>query len=152
MLLRKIVASSGYGVSTIVSTNNHALYVPITFPCDATLYALRAPMANTNGNYDIGFYGPDLARIASTGATAMAVGVQTLTLPEIRVYGGETYFAAVSFSLATAQMARPAFSAGGFHPAVGWGMEASAHPLPATATPVSTSAYTAIPPFAFGVR
>lgn len=152
MSVRKLVASNGYGSGTIVSVANHAHYVPITFPCDATLYALRFAGANALGNFDLGLYDPSLALMASTGATAMAAAVHSLTLAEIRVFGGETYFAALSFSLATAQIYRPNFQASTFLTPVGWGMEASAHPLPSTATPVSTTAYASVPVFAFGVR
>lgn len=152
LALRKLLAPSGLSQGTLVSVANHAHYWPITMPCDAVLYAIRFAGANALGDYDLGLYGPDLGRIASKGATALAATVQELSLADIRVRAGETYFAAISFSLATAQVTREIYSAGGFGEMVGWGHEASAHPLPATATPVTTTSYATFPVFAFGVR
>lgn len=138
---------------TVVSVANHAHYVPVWFPADATLYALSFAASNGTGNYDLGLYNAGLERLGSTGSTAMtATGVKTLTLPELRVQAGEVYYCALAMSSTSGAAVRIANVTGGWYPAFGWGMEASALPLPATATPVSTTAYSVVPVFAFGIR
>lgn len=137
---------------TIAPANNDALYTPIVFPCDCTIYALRMSATNTSGNYDLGFYDAALNRIASKGSTAMANAIQTLTLPELRVIGGELYYAAASFSSNLATVVRAAGGVG-LHRSLGFGLQNTAHPLPDPAVPASVAATSAVSPiFAFGVR
>lgn len=136
----------------IVATNNDALYAPIVFPCDATLYAMRICSTNTSGNYDLGLYDAALNRLSSKGSTALASGINTHTLPEIRVIGGETYYAACAFSNNAASIIRGSLAVTGLQRSMGFGLQASAFPLPnpaAPGTPVGTSV---VPIFAFGVR
>lgn len=145
---------TGYAGGGLVTANNDAHYLPVTFPVDCTLYALRFAATNGNGNYDVGLYNSSLSLLYSSGSTAMtAAGIKTLTLPEVRVRAGELFYAALGLSLTTGSVLRFQVTTGGNFGAFGWGYEASAVPLPATATPVdSPTAYTIVPVFAFGVR
>lgn len=148
--IASVFALSSLGTGTLVSTNNDAHYVPVIFPCDATLYALRFAGANATGNYDCGLYDASLNRLASTGSTALSSGVQTLSLPNLRVRAGELYYCALAMSSTSGQVFRPNYSVSQMR-GFGIGREASALPLPSTASPVSP-VNSVIPIFAFGVR
>lgn len=138
---------------TLIASNNDALYAPVVFPCDATIYALSFSATNTSGNYDIGFYNAALERIASKGSTAMANAIQTLSIPNIRVKGGELYYAAFAFSNTAATAIRVVMGVTGQHRSVGFGFQQTAFPLPNPAVPANPVAQgVACPLFAFGVR
>lgn len=139
------------GTGAIVASGNRAVYVPVWFPSDATLYSLMFRASNGTGNYDLGLYNASLALMASTGSTAMsAAGTKTLSLPNVRVKAGELFFAALALSSSSGQGIRYQNSALGWGSA-GVGHENSAFPLPSTATPV-IAVETVIPVFSFGVR
>lgn len=137
---------------TLVASNNDAHFVPVIFPCAATVYSISFAATNGTGNYDIGLYDNTLARIVSSGSTAMsAAGVKTLSC-NVRVEAGLTYWAALAFSSTSGQTMRPLYSATLPLRTMLWGFQASALPLPSTATPVTTTAYQVAPILAFGVR
>lgn len=135
-----------------IGVNNQAKYVPVAFPCECTLYSIRWQASNTTGNYDLGFYNSAFTRIASTGSTAMTAGLKTLTLPEIRVRAGELWYAAIALSSTSGSMIAYPSTVIYVPAAVGVLQEASALPLPATATPVTVASGVAVPIFTFGVR
>lgn len=136
---------------TLTISNNDAHFVPVIFPCDATLYALRFIGANTTGNYDLGLYDRDLNLLASTGSTAMSAAFQTLTLADLRVSGGKLYYMALALSSTAGSIWRPDFGAAAFAKGIGFGTQSSALPLPSTATP-SAFGVNVVPFFNFGVR
>lgn len=147
-----VATLTGVASGTIVGTNNDALYVPVVFPCDATVYALRMAGTNTSGNYDIGFYDAALNRLASKGSTAMASAILELTIADMRVRAGELYYAAASFSNTAATIIRVNWAAGGYQRALGYGLQASGHALPNPGVPSTVGALAVAPLFAFGVR
>lgn len=147
-----VATLSGVASGTIVGTNNDALYVPVVFPCDCTLYAIRFAGTNTSGNYDLGFYDAALNRLASKGSTAMAAEVQELALADLRVMAGQVYYAAAAFSNTAATIVRVNWAAGGWQRGAGFGLQASALPLPNPAVPTTVGALAVAPVFAFGVR
>lgn len=133
---------------------NTAVYVPVQFGESATLYSISYAANSGTGNYDLGFYDDALARIASTGSTALsAAGVKTLSLPEYAVQPGAIYYGALAHS-STGAVIRMVIANIRDMIGVGCGIEASALPLPVTATPVtvSTGFGGVMPIFAFGVR
>ena len=137
----------------VTSVTNRAVYVPMIFPCDATLYAIRFVATNGTGNYDLGFYKSDLTRIASSGITAMtAAGVKSLTLSEVRVFGGDLYYSALWLSSTSGQVIRYANTATVTTlNNLGFAQETNAAGLPATATP-ATQSDLPTPQFFYGVR
>ena len=151
--LLKQAAATAPSSGTLVASNNDALYAPVVFPCDCTVYALRFSATNATGNYDIGFYDAALNRLVSKGSTAMANAIQTLTIPDIRVIGGELYYAAFAFSSTSGTAIRYVAGITGYQRSVGYGFQQSALPLPNPAVPVSPIAQGVICPlFAFGIR
>lgn len=136
---------------TIVASNNVALYCPVIFPADCTLYALRFMAANGTGNYDIGLYNSSFARLASSGAVAMsAAGLKTLSLSDIRVTAGDLYYMAIALSSSSGQVQRSVSSVNSLIPA-GVAQQASAMPLPNPMVP-ATMGGTSFPLMAFGIR
>lgn len=148
---RSQLTLTSFGHGTIVATNNDAHIVPVVFPCDVTVYSLSFYAANTSGNYDLGLYDASLNLLVSKGSTAMAVGVQTLTVPEMRFMGGTLVYASAGFSNTLAQVLRPLYTTTAME-FLGWGYQASAVPLPNPFVPISTAAYQQLVLFAFGVR
>lgn len=148
----RVSAIATYAAATWPAADTAILF-PVIFPSSCTLTALSTRGANTTGNYDLGFYLPNLTRIASTGSTAMASATLTLTLPEVRVHAGLTYFAALVCSSTSSSIVRTTTGDSAFRLSIaaGMGQQASALPLPNPFVPaVITSDY--IPLFAFGVR
>lgn len=139
--------------STVWPAANRAIYVPCTFPADCTLYSISFRAMNGLNNYDLGFYNAAGTRLAVSGSTAMsAAGTKTLTLPDIRVYAGDQYYAALVLSGTTGIVWGRAPSTATALVIVGAGQEAlGGTALPATMTPAAPAS-TMYPLFWFGVR
>lgn len=151
--ITKIVGVSTIGSGTILANNNDAHYLPMVAPCGMELYSVSFAAANGTGDYDIGIYNSELVRLTSSGATAMtAAGVKTHSFNSLRFKAGELFYAAFSWSSSSASISRLVTANATMMRFSGWGMEPSAHPLPATGTPVTTTAYQSIPLFSLGVR
>jgi hypothetical protein len=83
----------------------------------------------------------------------MAAANQTLTLADLRVIGGETYYVGFAFSSTAGTAIRATAGITGYQRSVGYGFQQSAFPLPNPAVPVSPVAQgVIIPLFVFGVR
>lgn len=117
--------------------SNRAIYVPVQFPADCTVFGIQALGANTTGNYDIGLYGPDFGRLTNKGSTAMAAAVLSHTFSDLRVYGGMTYYMALALSSSSGSVGRVATGALIRLTVLGVAQEASALPLPSTMTPAA---------------
>lgn len=128
---------------------NLAIYMPVVFPADCTIYSMSVVGNNTTGNYDLGFYSPLFTRIASKGSTAMSAAVLTLSIGDYRVRAGDIYFAAVTCSGAGAIIMGGIAAVFGM--VTGFAQQATALPLPATGTP-ATFAQAVYPLVSFGVR
>ena len=134
---------------------NTAIYLPVYFPSDETVYSLAFAAATGTGNYDLAFHNADLTRIASSGSVAMvAAGTKTLALGNVDVQAGLLYYACLSLSNVGGQVWRCPFANVRDMNAVGMGIEAAAFPIPPTLTPVAVSAAFGgvCPLLAFGVR
>lgn len=149
---KSVAGATTIANGTIIGTNNDAFYCPVTFPCDATIYAIRFAGGNTSGNYDIALYDAALNRLVSKGSTALTAAIQELTIADMHVRGGELYWVGFSFSNNVAQCLRISWSAGAYHRALQYGLQASAHPLPDPGVPGSVGTGQVAPLFAFGVR
>jgi hypothetical protein len=129
---------------------NLAIYVPVTIPDRASFASLRAFFVNASavaGNVDVGIYDEAWARIASTGAVAQAgtAVVQDLAALAAVLAPGRYYLAASCSSASATNYTLTGFVAGELA-ALGLAQQATAHPLPATATPVAY-AQTILPSF-----
>lgn len=150
------IAMSPMGANAVAAaaswpSANRALYVPVSFPADCTLYDIRFRAGNGTGNYDLGFYLSDFTRLASSGSTAMsAAGTKTLALPDIRVRAGEMFYAALALSSGTGSAVRIAYPLLQLVP-THMAQQDSALPLPNPATPAAVAA-AYMPVFCFGVR
>jgi hypothetical protein len=127
---------------------NQASYVPVIFPADVTLYAISTRGISTEGNYDIGFYDPDMNLISSSGSQANVNDLITHLFSQ-SVEAGVTYWAALSYS-ATPTFYRSIADDQFQMDILELAQEASAFPLPATMTPVRNTT-SQIPLISFGI-
>jgi hypothetical protein len=139
-------AWSAFGVGGAIGSGawpaaNLALYLPFVMPFN---YPVKRVFwyngATAAGTWDIGIYrAATLGRIASTGATTQTGTnvVQFVTL-DVMIPPGEYYF-----GLSASSGSSTAFRNNGFNISsqrvFGCLEESSAHPLPATMTPVTTT-------------
>lgn len=130
---------------------NAAIYCPVLFPAAVTITTISFRPTNATGNYDLGIYTRDWTRLASTGSTAMSDAQVNLTL-SYRIGAGQIVWAALVLSSTSGRFLGRSMSATRAVVGAGCGEEASALPLPATATPVTPTSWTHIPVFTFGVR
>lgn len=128
---------------------NRAYYIPFQLPVDAYAYALWARGNNTTGNYDLGLYDENFARITSKGSTALAAALLE-HLFELRLYAGRTYYMAMSES-STGSVFRATCGSVARAAQMGLASQDSAHALPSTMTPVD-AASDYIPLLALGIR
>lgn len=117
---------------------NAARYVPIYIQETVTAYSLSFPARGTSsGNFDLGIYDEVGNRLTSTGSTAMPPRLNAWTtgdFPDIVLTRG-VYYLAMALSSATQQFTFISFTNAGYMPrALGCYSQASAFPLPATAT------------------
>ena len=140
-------------VSLIWPNANQAFYIRVLVLAAFTpSHVFTSNAITVNGNYDIGIYTPDYARIASTGAYAMAGGstfqFEPFTTP---IPAGELILG-ISSSSATATIyaidptARTETSqVRAFEGA----QQTSAHVLPSTMVPASPTDFSRVPFFGF---
>lgn len=119
---------------------NRAIYIP--FHIDEPLLASLLFCANgatASGNVDMGIYSASFVRLVSIGSTAQAGtnAIQTFDITDTLLAAGDYYFGiAVDNTTATLIQANPGVP---MAQSSGLLMQASAFPLPATATPVTVS-------------
>jgi hypothetical protein len=118
---------------------NQALYIPFELegPWQAAGGLIALGHTAGGGNWDLGVYTADGTRLASTGSVALAGAIdteQTVTLTQsVRLSRGVYYMALVASSTG---MTIYRYAGGGANDWLVWGalQQASALPLPATAT------------------
>lgn len=144
------IASAGSFTNTAA---NEAVYLPVIFPADATIYSLSFAATNGTGNYDIGLYDAAFRLLTSSGSTAMsAAGVKTHTFPDMHYHAGDVIYIGAAWSNTSARFLCHSFGSLPQIIQLGCAEETSALPLPSTATPTTPTAMTNTPLFAFGVR
>ena len=114
---------------------NLAIYIPFRVSAPVLVTQMFTTNGSTvAGNVDIGIYDVAGTRLVSSGATAQSgtSALQAYDITDTLLAPGQFYLAC-SLSDGTATIARVATSAQ-FLRAFGCAQEASAHPLPATAT------------------
>lgn len=144
--LQQIGQNRFAGWSENVVTANVAYYFPFRLPMAATLRRIGWMNGDTvAGNVDAGVYRWDLTRLTSTGSTAMSgtAAPQSVDITDVSMPAGR-YYMAIAVSDATAQL-REISGIAQELAALGCFMQASALPLPSTATPATLTYDT--PPF-----
>jgi hypothetical protein len=130
---------------------NRAYYRPMYFPATVRIASVAiACTATGSGTFDLGIYDETCTnRLQSLGSTALIAGQNTwtLTVPFL-LPAGKMVWLAMSCSTVSATFQRQPIPTVGAR-AMGMGMQATAHPLPSTATPAQISGTTFLP--AFGV-
>lgn len=150
--VRGLSGLTGVNAGQVVNTNNDAHLIPVTFPCDCSLYAIYLNATNATGNYDLGLYDSALRRLTSKGSTAMANAIQTHSFSDMRVRAGDLYYLAAAFSSTAGNASRYQWATTGLARGVGFGIQASALPLPDPFVPASYATYSFTPVLALGVR
>lgn len=138
----------GAGIPAVgAAAANTAYYLPFNPMKDCGISAVTINCGTANGNVDVGVYTYDGTLLASRGATAAVSGNMTWTPTNpIAVSGGVSYWIAMSASSATATWCRyPGTTVVTYQS--GLLIQASAHPLPATATFAVGGAATMVPIF-----
>jgi len=115
-------------------TANRALFIPWYVQKPVVVTALRVYVTTSAaGNLDLGVYSANGTRLVSTGSTAIGgVGVQLVAVSPTSIPAGKHYLA-MSCSTTSAAFLRYA-STVALHVLAGVRQQASAAPLPATAT------------------
>jgi hypothetical protein len=131
----------GVGAGTAWPSANVAIYTPFSLPVDARVngVSFNCTAGNSAGrNFDLGIF--DAAtntKLSSTGATAMALGTNTWAADQ-QIIGGASYYVGLSVN-STALFVWSTPTAVIVQRVLGFAQEASAEPLPATATPAQVA-------------
>jgi hypothetical protein len=140
-------AGTGWGAA------NYACYCPVVVRQAITVYQLGwVNGSSVAGNFDVGIYDKALNRLVSSGSTAQA-GTSTVQLADITdtsLPPGLYYLAMSSDTASGNPFLRMAFSAGAVGRAFGCAQQASAFPLPSTATFAAFGANITQIPLLFG--
>lgn len=134
-------------------TANLARYIPFTVTIPTTIYKLCVMNgATVAGNFDIAIFSTAYVKLVSTGSTAQA-GVNTLQTVDVTDTELDTgrYYMGMSSDDATATTYRWFTPTTGMAAIMGLRTEASAFPLPTTATPIQSTS-TSIPVFGAMLR
>lgn len=130
-----IVPDTGiaYVALMTIGAANRALYLPCVIGVACTIIGVKIRVGTQSGNISVGLYSSAGSRVATSGAVACpASGVANVAFTASYVATAGRYYLAISCDNVTATFAAP-------NPANTAGpgacrFEASAHPLPATAT------------------
>jgi hypothetical protein len=127
--------NSGSPTAAAWPSANLAIYIPMAIDRPEVITALWVYNGSVNGNIDIGVYDEDYNRLVSTGAVAQsgANTIQSVDITDYAIAPG-LYYMGLSLSSGTGQVFRSAAVSLPYVRAFGVTQEASAHPLPATAT------------------
>lgn len=126
--------------SAAITSANKAYYIAFQVNVAVSVTQARVQVgAATSGNFDVGIYSAAGSRLASTGSTAAgsAYAFQTVNLSgTVALVTGTKYYAAIAASNTTVEFyaAYPNYAGQGNPSQVLFGEEASAFPLPSTAT------------------
>lgn len=132
----------GGGAGAAWPVANTAFFCPVRLPREQLLYGFGiASGATASGNFDAGLYAKNGARIVSLGSTAYTLtnNVQKGLLGTPFLLPPDWYYMALVLDNATGLILRYNAVGGGVEGLKSIGMleQASAFPLPATATPVA---------------
>lgn len=133
---RATPASAAWG------TNNKAIYIPFRTTAPLIVRQMFCFNGSTaNGNVDIGVYDARFTLLVSTGSTAQAgtSALQVIDVTDTEI-GVGTFYLALALSSTSGTIFRTSEANNAFASAFGLLQQtASAFPLPATGTPVTTT-------------
>lgn len=115
---------------------NQALYIPFRIASPFTFNSIAAVVSTATGNIDMGVYAADGTKIVSTGSVVTSPNVQQVSVASTTIGPGLFYFG-VSMSSISGGLMGYVFTAtgkAGLLRALGISQQATALPLPATAT------------------
>ena len=149
----RIGTSSASGSAAWPSANL-AMYVPFVIPDRTSFAAVRAFVFNgatASGNFDVGVYNESFSLLFSTGSTAQSgtQAPQAVTVATTLAPG--RYYLGLAFDNNIATVHGTASHVAGTLTALGVLQQASAFPLPSTATP-ATCTQTFLPGFGISRR
>lgn len=131
------LSTLGYGLTIGTWVLNRAVYQPVKVEAPCTITQMAIVVVTQDGNVDAGLYTWDNTKIVSTGSTACgAAGVQLLNIADTYLVPGWYKMAFASDSNAVACFELNAMIVMPMR-VCGVQEEASAFPLPATATPAA---------------
>lgn len=121
------------GGNSIWPTASLAIYLPIEISVFCTITALLIQVSVASGNLDVGIYDETGAKLVSSGSTVVgAAGIQNVNIADTALKPG-VYFAAMAVDNITASFIRLSITQD-MGRSVGCQQQATAFPLPATAT------------------
>jgi len=135
-----LFATGGYGTAAATySTANLAMYFPLWLSEATVVRNAYLQIATPSGNFDLGIYDASFARMVSTGSTAATVtgGTQIVDITDTTLDRGY-YWLAIACNNTTISIRRTV-PGSPYTRLLGFMMQTSAFPLPATATPVATN-------------
>lgn len=149
--LGSIILKAAGTASAVYPTANQAIFIPFRISTPIVVTQMFALVAVASGNIDIGIYDEAGTKIVSMGSTAMAgTGVIAYNITDTEI-GPGLYYMAVAIDNTTAQLTRITFTATAVTKVLGLAEQATAFPLPATAT-FATSASNYVPIIGLTVR
>lgn len=131
-----LVSAGSFASGTLVA--NQAHFQPFRLDIGGTVVKMAYLMgATATGNVDLGIYDGEFNLLVSSGATAQGTinVLQELDITDTELHPGN-YWMAFSASSASGTAFQTAVADETFVPALPLYIQASAHPLPSTATPV----------------
>jgi hypothetical protein len=132
--IKDVPTPASYTSAAVWPTANLALFIPVLVDRAATIYGFSFVVATASGNYDVGCYDELGNRVVSKGSTAVpAAGVAAVTVTNTAILPG-CYWIALAVDNITASFNRMANYSGNMQRALGVMSQASALPLPSTAT------------------
>lgn len=118
-----------------VGTANRATYAPCTIPAACTVTGVRIDVLTQSGNISVGLYDESGSRVATSGAVACpAAGVQSVSFTGTYSAAAARYYIGFSCDNTTATFAYVEQVANGLASPATSKFQASAHPLPTTAS------------------
>lgn len=136
-----IFATGGLGTGNgVYSTANLAMYFPLWLSEPTTVVQAYLQMGSVaSGNFDLGIYDASFVRQVSTGSTASTVtnGTQVVDITDTTLDRGY-YWLAIACDNTTISLRR-VVPGSNYTRLLGFMMQTSAFPLPATATPAATN-------------
>jgi hypothetical protein len=122
---------------------NLALYIPFRIASPFQFSSIAVAIGSTGGNLDMGVYSADGTKIISTGSTAVVSNVNTISVSTTTIGPGLFYLAMACSSIGCYPMAYSLSSTAkaSILRMLGISQQATALPLPATATFAANTGY-----------